>query len=1222
MTAPPPPACLALRLHTSEDPNGNAFASPCSGSSPSSPSSPSSCSSSSSSSRSSPCPGEASPDSPSSPSDRMLAVAVTTAAAAAAAAARGPEEDGGAAGAWLDDASLSVYLDARSSARTWSDRNLNLLVAIAAETAPGPGRHGNHAGDDLSTGRGGCPSPDSDATEIPADDDDDDDDEDDDDYDEDDADAAGEDESLFLSASSEPSLDASSGTQSRPLSEGPPIPGASCCLLFPATPSPSSSSPSSPSSSTNQLPDSRLSEAAGCEVSLKSAPPQTEPEQPRRGPAMAPTAAKPANHMARMVRRPDLRHIKAKVVSRAAPSAARPSNQRPPANQRRAIPRKEEVHGNGEKGQRWAAGGVKTRTSPCRSVQSEERRSTLANRTLSGSARSELGPEVAEVPTVANGVTMTTPDTPPGQKVSSKLGPGPRQQAGQRAPGASCATGPAAVWGSGAPAQGGSGPRPAQAESSSLGKEAASTGAGAPGRARLSHNQGLLKPRPISERSSSLATQYSVTSNSKAASANQLAGSLPCGRSLTAMLPPSSSKLPVKGLPRSLSSSSLGSSPAQNNKEAPAGSPADEKPGRGAPPLGNHSPANPPGPGTAVSTDANANANNNACNNASTNANSAAASTRAPGIRCRAFSVQNRTNTTGLKPPAVTGSSPARTTNHTAAGHKTAASANPASPAKPSQNPFQRSGSARYNRPTSTISPVWVQQHCLPACQTPVDKNKPRGAPARPIHAGSTPTSTTQPGCTSTQPGCTSTQPGCPLPAGPNHNLNQNLNQQPPAEIQIPDLLNGNGPPCRRPAQTPEVGARAPTPTSTPTSPSTPQGMGVRTGSRPNGRVPPRPAGGPSSGPQAGGGGRRVEEKRSHSKEQVEEKRLRRLLVQGNRRVEALATVIQHLLSEREMVLKQKQNLSNQLTDLKEELASSTLSCEQLQKEKEEALCSQQEALCSAQEQQKEELGQLEDRLRSFYQAEWDKVHQRYQEEADRFRALMEQQVEELRSRQEAELREQEVTHSQEAESMTQRFEASVQDLQSSHQENINQLDRRLQETEASLSERVSVLLQEKEELEEKLRAEEEATRRSLTEPRYLYLQQELDSLKVVLEMKTSQLHLKDKKLMEMEKLVDTNAKLEEYMNRVRQENEDYRARMSKHAALSKQLTSEQALLQKNLQKESKVNKRLSMENEELLWKLHHGDPLGSPRQLSPTSPCHSPPNSPHFPTAPPLSPR
>lgn len=32
-------------------------------------------------------------------------------------------------------------------------------------------------------------------------------------------------------------------------------------------------------------------------------------------------------------------------------------------------------------------------------------------------------------------------------------------------------------------------------------------------------------------------------------------------------------------------------------------------------------------------------------------------------------------------------------------------------------------------------------------------------------------------------------------------------------------------------------------------------------------------------------------------------------------------------------------------------------------------------------------------RLRSFYQTEWDKVHQTYQDEADKYRMLMEQQV-------------------------------------------------------------------------------------------------------------------------------------------------------------------------------------------------------------------------------------
>lgn len=37
--------------------------------------------------------------------------------------------------------------------------------------------------------------------------------------------------------------------------------------------------------------------------------------------------------------------------------------------------------------------------------------------------------------------------------------------------------------------------------------------------------------------------------------------------------------------------------------------------------------------------------------------------------------------------------------------------------------------------------------------------------------------------------------------------------------------------------------------------------------------------------------------------------------------------------------------------------------------------------------------GLIPSRLRSFYQTEWDKVHQVYQEEADRCRMLMEQQV-------------------------------------------------------------------------------------------------------------------------------------------------------------------------------------------------------------------------------------
>ncbi|KAJ8000799.1 hypothetical protein DPEC_G00184070 [Dallia pectoralis] len=358
---------------------------------------------------------------------------------------------------------------------------------------------------------------------------------------------------------------------------------------------------------------------------------------------------------------------------------------------------------------------------------------------------------------------------------------------------------------------------------------------------------------------------------------------------------------------------------------------------------------------------------------------------------------------------------------------------------------------------------------------------------------------------------------------------------------------------------------------------------------------------------------------------------LRRLLVQGNRRIEALATVVQHLFSEREDALKQKKGLSLELANLRDELVSSSQCCERLQKEKEEVHASLEEAVRRLQEEHQDELTGLEESLRAFYQAEWDKVHQAYQEEADKCRALMEKQLEEMRCRQEALSREQEVrrreqeaSHAQQMDTLKLSYDTSIQDLRRTQEQDLENLDKTLKETEATLNEKLKDLESEKEVLSEKLRAEEERRRvlaeRNQKDSHVLYLQQELDSLKVVLEIKTTQLHQQDKKLMQMDKLAETNVKLEERLNKVQQENEDYRARMDKHTALSRQLSSEQAMLQQTLQKESKVNKRLSMENEELLWKLHNGD-LASPRRLSPSSPFHSPRNSASFPSAAPLSP-
>ncbi|XP_061686071.1 microtubule-associated tumor suppressor 1 homolog A-like isoform X2 [Syngnathoides biaculeatus] len=323
----------------------------------------------------------------------------------------------------------------------------------------------------------------------------------------------------------------------------------------------------------------------------------------------------------------------------------------------------------------------------------------------------------------------------------------------------------------------------------------------------------------------------------------------------------------------------------------------------------------------------------------------------------------------------------------------------------------------------------------------------------------------------------------------------------------------------------------------------------------------------------------------------------------------------------REETLKQKKDLSLQLAKLKDEFVESSQCCDRLHKEKEEARISLEEALKRLDEQHKVELFQLEDRLRSFYQTEWDKVHQTYQAEADKCHMLMERKVEEMRTRQEAERKKQEASHNQIMDSLRGQHETSLQELKRIQEIDLENLDKTLKETETTLSAKITQLSTENTILNEKLKAEEEKwtlADKSLKDFHTVYLQQELQSLKVVLEIKNNQLHKKEKKLMDMDKLVETNVKLEECLRRFQQENEDYKARMDKHAALSKQLSSEQAILQQTLQKESKVNKRLSMENEELLWRLHNGDLLGSPRHLSLTCPHSSPQNS----ATAPLSPR
>lgn len=72
---------------------------------------------------------------------------------------------------------------------------------------------------------------------------------------------------------------------------------------------------------------------------------------------------------------------------------------------------------------------------------------------------------------------------------------------------------------------------------------------------------------------------------------------------------------------------------------------------------------------------------------------------------------------------------------------------------------------------------------------------------------------------------------------------------------------------------------------------------------------------------------------------------------------------------------------------------NSVESCERLEKEKEELHAAFDGVLLKVQEQHRLDLADLEERLKTFYSTEWEKIQQSYQDEAEKYKVLMEQQV-------------------------------------------------------------------------------------------------------------------------------------------------------------------------------------------------------------------------------------
>ncbi|NXR03687.1 CCD69 protein, partial [Sagittarius serpentarius] len=177
----------------------------------------------------------------------------------------------------------------------------------------------------------------------------------------------------------------------------------------------------------------------------------------------------------------------------------------------------------------------------------------------------------------------------------------------------------------------------------------------------------------------------------------------------------------------------------------------------------------------------------------------------------------------------------------------------------------------------------------------------------------------------------------------------------------------------------------------------------------------------------------------------------------------------------------------------------------------------------------------------------------------------------------------------------------TLQELQRAHEQEKLLLAESHHRSQAALQETIQVLNSQLKSFQERMKRVEE----SLLSTDYKkhiqehgspspFWEQELESLHFVIEMKNEHIHSLDKKLLNLETVVERNLLLEEKVKTLQQENEDLQVRTQNHLVMARQLSEELLAARGALEKEAQLREQARHEKEELLYRVLNGGD-GSP---------------------------
>uniref|UniRef100_A0A2D4NNY9 Coiled-coil domain-containing protein 69 n=1 Tax=Micrurus surinamensis TaxID=129470 RepID=A0A2D4NNY9_MICSU len=239
---------------------------------------------------------------------------------------------------------------------------------------------------------------------------------------------------------------------------------------------------------------------------------------------------------------------------------------------------------------------------------------------------------------------------------------------------------------------------------------------------------------------------------------------------------------------------------------------------------------------------------------------------------------------------------------------------------------------------------------------------------------------------------------------------------------------------------------------------------------------------------------------------------------------------------------------------------------------------------------------------------ETPRLHQQQQEEEDFLKEVHHAETHRLSQDIQLQVEREDLQHKQFSEKydmLKREQEDILQKLQKTHDQEKLFLTESYQKTQASLQETIDKLTSQLKAFQEKMkRVEESILSRDYKKHIQDYgtpsqfWEQELESLHFVIEMKNERIHSLDKKLLNLEIVMESNLLLEEKIKILQQENEDLQVRMQNHMTVTRQLSEELLTIRDALEKETQLREQGHREKEELLYRVLHGD-SGHPFAIS-----------------------